>query len=535
MVHPELTIGRPLSGPLSTTSSFQEEQRDLLWRRSRLVFSIALAITSFMVALDFLIPSATNGSTEVTGLARWEWLFDGGGAAISFALGLIALFLAKGSVRQLQVVALCVIAFNVAFMLFSQVALWPDELNFLALSILLFLPAAFIPWRTGFQIALGLTAVITFLVTHSVFYAFVPAAQEFWVESGGLQSVLEIMTKGTIGIAILAGSSTAVTQTLYNLRKTAHRAKRLGNYLIERELGKGGMGQVFVAQHAFIRRPTAVKVLQPALGEGLAEIARFEREVQLSATLTHPNTITIYDFGRTDDNRFYYAMEYLEGLDLQQLVERFGPLPAPRAAFILMQACGSLAEAHAQNIIHRDIKPSNIFLTRCADLYDYVKVLDFGLAKQIGDDQSGGVSKTGVILGTPRYIAPESVTGTGDIDGRADIYGLGGVAYWMLTGQPPFTSSSSVELIVDHVKTVPRRPSELSEVPIPPELEAIVMKCLEKKQQDRFQDAVALRTALRTIQFAETWNEETAGEWWNLHESTVLGPAGHQSPGSAEI
>ncbi len=535
MMHPEVTIGRPLSGSLSTTSAFEEEQRDLLWRRSRLVFSIALAITALVVVLSLLIPETSDDPSLITGLARWEWLLDGVGPAISFALGLIALYLAKGSARRLQMVAFGVIAFNVAFMLFVQVALWPDGLNFFGLSILLFLTAAFIPWRTGFQIGLGLTAVITFLMTHSVFYAFVPAAQAFWVERGGLQSVLGQVTWGTIGIAILAGSSVAVTQALYNLRKTAHRAKRLGNYLIERELGSGGMGQVFVAQHAFIRRPTAVKVLQLAKGEDQGEIARFEREVQLSATLTHPNTITIFDFGRTHDNRFYYAMEYLEGLDLQQLVERFGPMPPARAAYILAQVCGSLAEAHAHSIIHRDIKPSNIFLTRCGDLCDFAKVLDFGLAKRIGADQASGVSKTGVVLGTPRYIAPESVTGSDDIDGRADIYCLGGVAYWMLTGQPPFTSSSSVEVIIDHVKTVPKRPSELSEVPIPPELEAIVMKCLEKKPQDRFQNAGALRAALRAIHFAETWSEEKAGEWWSLHGVADAQAAGSQSAGSANL
>ena len=225
-------------------------------------------------------------------------------------------------------------------------------------------------------------------------------------------------------------------------------------------------------------------------------MARFEREVRLSSTLTHPNTITIYDFGRTQDNEFYYAMEYLEGLDLQELVEQYGPVPAPRTAFILAQVASSLAEAHSRDIVHRDIKPSNIFLTRRGGLYDFVKVLDFGLAKEMDADATSAVlTQSGVIFGTPLYISPETVYGQDEVDGRADIYNLGGVAYWMLTGQPPFSSSRSVEVLIDHVKTIPKRPSEISELDIPPELDEIVMKCLEKKPEDRFRTAEELEEA----------------------------------------
>lgn len=299
--------------------------------------------------------------------------------------------------------------------------------------------------------------------------------------------------------------------------RTRDQPRRLGNYVIERQLGKGGMGQVFLAWHTVIRRPCAVKILHASQGEQQTAVARFEREVQLSAALTHPNTITIHDYGRTEDDQFYYVMEYLAGLDLQELIERFGPVPPARAAFILAQALGSLSEAHSRGIIHRDIKPSNIFLTHRGGLHDFVKVLDFGIAKQIDLDQAAGLTATGMVVGSPRYIAPEAVYGAEKIDGRADIYSLGAVAYWILTGKPPFTSASSIELIVEHVKTIPQRPSEVSENPIPPELDEIVMKCLEKKPEDRFQTAAEMDEALRAIDFDDAWTEGKAREWWELH------------------
>jgi serine/threonine-protein kinase len=354
-------------------------------------------------------------------------------------------------------------------------------------------------------------------------FAFVEGAEAYWAERGSLLGTSAIavlrnhLINGTVSIGILALVAHAVSKTLYSLRKTAHQAERLGNYYVEEELGAGGMGQVFRARHALIRRPTAVKVMQVSGQDAQAAVTRFEREVQLSATLTHPNSITIYDFGRTPDNRFYYVMEYLEGLDLQKLVERFGPIPPARSVFILAQACSALGEAHGRGIVHRDIKPSNIFLTQRGGLYDFVKVLDFGLAKQVSADDAAGLTKTGVAVGTPRYISPEAIKGTEHIDPRSDLYCLGAVAYWMLTGRPPFEAKSSVELLIDHVKATPDRPSQVTEVQIPPELDDIVMTCLEKDPEDRFPDAASLEAALRELPFGEPWTAEKALEWWNLH------------------
>jgi serine/threonine-protein kinase len=248
-------------------------------------------------------------------------------------------------------------------------------------------------------------------------------------------------------------------------------------------------------------------------------IARFEREVQLSATLTHPNTITIYDFGQSEDATFYYVMEYLGGMDLQRVVEKFGPVPPHRAAFILRQVCGSLAEAHTRGIIHRDLKPSNIFLTERGGLHDFVKVLDFGLAKRMapepGDVQ---LTQVGSVFGTPLFMAPETAADM-TVDHRADQYSVGCVAYWMLAGRPPFEGTSPYDVIAKHLKVPPRPPSDYSEFVNAKALDSIVLKCLEKKPADRFTDMEEVRTALEAVGFEEPWDGATAREWWNLHMS----------------
>jgi eukaryotic-like serine/threonine-protein kinase len=311
--------------------------------------------------------------------------------------------------------------------------------------------------------------------------------------------------------------SIIMTKILYNFRFNLSRAERMGKYLIKGEIGRGGMGAVFEASHAFLARPTAIKVMD-AQGENVkTAIARFEKEVKLSSSLNHPNTITIFDYGHCANHTFYYAMEMLQGMDLQKFVEKYGPLPSNRAVYILKQVCGSLAEAHGKGIIHRDLKPSNVFLTERGGIYDFVKVLDFGLAKEFRKPSEANLTQAGALLGTPRYIAPESVHSQGVVDGRTDIYMLGSVAYWILTGHPPFESTSSVDLLVDHVKTIPRRPSQISELSIPEEMDAIVMRCLEKLPENRFQTPEQLSEALSRIPSLPHWRQREAKEWWSLH------------------
>lgn len=301
-------------------------------------------------------------------------------------------------------------------------------------------------------------------------------------------------------------------------RKEIGPGTRLGKYIIEAELARGGMGRVFRARHVALRRPVAVKVMYRDPDPAAA--ARFEREIQLSVRLSHPNSITIFDCGRTPEDEFYYVMELLEGVDLQDCVERFGPMPAERAVFVSRQLCDALGEAHSLGIIHRDIKPSNIFITRLGDLHDWVKVLDFGLAKRLTAEVGPTLTLPGEILGSPRYLSPESLAGTGTVDARGDIYSLGGVMYWLLTGWPPFRSRSASRLMVDHATATPRRPSQVSELPIPKRLDRLVLACLEKKPEDRPQTIAEVDAVLGAVELDRTWDHRRARRWWEVHGLT---------------
>jgi serine/threonine-protein kinase len=513
-----LRIGRSLG--LRTTqlgSSFEREQWELLWRRTRLVIGLGLAINVVLLVVTSFVPL----NAQVTSLPVWEWknrtdlLYPG-----SFAIALAYIYLGRPGITALQVTVFVVAAFNLLSGLAEVAFLQPDVIPGFGIALVLFIPAAFIPWRVRYQVALSAMAAAGSVVMLLASYALVSEIRAFWT-SDAVRGFGEQVFLSGLGTALLGGTSIFVTWTLYGLRKTAFRARRMGNYVIHKEIGEGGMGTVYVAEHALMCRPSAVKVLETSPGADRTALARFEREVRLSSSLSHPNTITIFDFGRASDNTFYYAMEYLEGMDLERFVNRFGPIPASRAVFVLLQVTGSLAEAHDRAIVHRDLKPSNIFLTMRGGLYDFVKVLDFGLAKRIpGADAPADLTKSGVVFGTPRYLAPETVYGTAGVGPRADIYALGAVAYWMLTGRPPFTAASPVELMIDHVKTVPSRPSEISEVPIPPELDDVVMRCLEKDPEDRFHTIGELEDALRAVPDPSPWTRSRASHWWNLHMET---------------
>jgi serine/threonine-protein kinase len=523
----EQKIQVPSSGVYTTTGgSFDREMEGILWRRTRLVFLIGIGASMFVFILNVLYglePIALGGWGRALHLAH----------PLSFILGLAAVQLGSRSLARIQGIAFWVVAFNLLLVISAVAILYPFREPFLPVALLLFVMAAFLPCRNA-QIWLAGFAVVVAVVSYTLLSAIVPEVAAYWERLGSRAAFWE-RTWRVSGITMIGVVSVLVSRNLHSLHRSAHRAKRLGNYLIEKELGEGGMGQVFVARHAMICRPTAVKVMSGDQSDGPAAVARFEREVKLSASLTHPNTITIFDFGRTADNTFYYAMEYLEGLDLQRLVERFGPIPSDRAVYILSQICGSLAEAHARGIVHRDIKPSNIFITHRGGLYDFVKVLDFGLAREVKQAADSGLTKTGMVFGTPRYIAPESVYGANRADARSDLYNLGGVAYWMLTGTHLFGGSSSLDLIIDHVKTIPQHPKEVSELPIPDELDALVMKCLEKEPRDRFQTAEALKEALLAVALPERWSQGRARDWWALHAPEAFDAVDYDSSASGGL
>jgi serine/threonine-protein kinase len=303
-------------------------------------------------------------------------------------------------------------------------------------------------------------------------------------------------------------------------------AQRMGSYELVSRLGAGGMGEVWRAHHQLLARPAAVKLIRPeTLAKDEADqrvtLARFEREAQATAALYSPHTIQLYDFGITESGTFYYVMELLHGLDLETLVSRFGPLPAARVTYLLLQVCDSLGEAHAQGLIHRDIKPANIYVCRYGRRLDHVKVLDFGLVKYRERDDERDIRLTAPdhVSGTPAFIAPEQVMGE-SVDGRTDVYQLGCVAFWLLTGTNVFRGKSAVATMMMHVQTVPDPPSHRSEQAIPEALDQLVLSCLEKDPARRPQSIDRLAELLRSCDVGDPWTEEAARNWWELHMPT---------------
>lgn len=313
------------------------------------------------------------------------------------------------------------------------------------------------------------------------------------------------------GLGIFA--FTLVVETLQaSLRKEALSFRRIGQYVLLQEIGRGANGMVYRARHALLRRPVAIKLLSPdQTNEDTA--ARFENEVQMTSQLTHPNTVAIYDYGRTPEGLFYYAMEYLSGIDLDQLTRKFGPQPEGRVIHILRQVCGSLAEAHRIGLIHRDIKPANILLTRRGGLCDVVKVLDFGLVKVRHLHGPDKISANAVV-GTPHFIAPEAVKTPQAVEARSDLYSVGAVGYWLLTGKTLFDSGDVEELLDGHVNAMPKKPSERLGRPLSRDLEELLMSCLAKTPERRPSSAESLEAALTRCASAESWSVQDAQKWW---------------------
>jgi eukaryotic-like serine/threonine-protein kinase len=315
------------------------------------------------------------------------------------------------------------------------------------------------------------------------------------------------------GVAVTM--ATLVCRIIYGLRKQVQAARKLGQYTLLQPLGAGAMGEVFLASHALLRRRTAIKLLRAdSDGHGLE---RFEREVQLTSQLTHPNTIAIYDYGRTADGLFYYVMEYLEGVDLDGLIEVDGPQPPGRVIHILRQVCGALEEAHGLGLLHRDIKPANLFLCRRRGVPDLVKVLDFGLVKEVGGSEEVSPQRAHMLVGTPLYMAPEAIITPGRVDMRGDLYSLGAVGYALLTGCHVFEGSTSVELCSHHLHTPPTPPSARLGRELPRDLCDILLRCLAKHPSDRFASARELRAALDACADARTWTDEDAERWWEAN------------------
>ncbi len=331
-----------------------------------------------------------------------------------------------------------------------------------------------------------------------------------------------------IFLALAVAFAAYGTHRIEMLRREAVEARKLGQYRLKQRLGAGGMGEVYLAEHVLLKQPCAVKLIRPERAGDTAVLRRFEREVQATARLKHWNTVQIYDYGHAADGTFYYVMEYLPGPTLEGLVTRHGPLPPARAVHLLRQACAALREAHAGGLIHRDIKPANMMVCERGGVHDVLKLLDFGLVKAVGlDNREETLTQQGAIAGTPAYMSPEQASGQEDLDARTDVYSLGAVAYFLLTGQPPFRRDRAIQLLVAHIHEPVRPLTDLAEVPA--DLQEVVLRCLEKEPGRRFPDTTGLQEALAACGCAGRWTEDLAARWWQTQGLTGTAPEGAQA------
>ena len=447
-------------------------------------------------------------------------LMDGGIALASLGVWLLA---GEGRVPPARLLTLglvyeVAICFALAF-----TAYWQWSLDLGVIPPLIWVPAVIIffplimpgPPRQmlAAAIAAGLTAPLALLVL------------DLW---GKVSPTTDDYIRSVVNSAFGVGFAYMGARVVYGLGRQVAAARELGSYRLEARLGEGGMGEVWRARHRMLARPAAIKLIRPALdGRGLTDELqrRFEQEAQAIARLRSPHTVEVFDFGVADNGAFYYAMELLDGLDADALVRRFGPLPPDRTIYLLRQVCHSLAEAQACGLVHRDIKPANIFLCRYGEDHDFVKVLDFGLVKALdaraehAARAAPGLTAENAVQGTPAFIAPEQAMGDANVDGRADIYATGCVAYWLLTGQHVFTADTPMGILIHHASTPPTRPSERIDRPIPPGLEGLIMECLAKDPADRPQTARELSLRLAQTPGGDSWNEDRARAWWAAHQS----------------
>ncbi len=501
-----------------STPELTAETNELLRDRLRIA-----ALLLFAAFLTFLVRSLWQLDQFQT---RLDWSLLTAHATVTVLTGLIGLRLCTQCTtvrKHVRVAELLVFGGSGVFFLFLSWSFLTEssQAGYLRSIVpmwllLIFTYALYVPntWRRA-AIVIGLMALGPVVLLIG-----------FWLASPSFQAVIQanadfqgfVFENATV---ILISASIAVwgVHTIGSLRRQVFEAKQLGQYKLKQEIGAGGMGQVYLAEHVLLKRPCAIKLIRREKTGDSRVLARFEREVKATAKLTHWNTVEIFDYGRADDGTFYYVMEYLPGMNLGELVEMNGPLPPVRAIYLLLQICDALGEAHHANLIHRDIKPGNIFAAHRGGVYDVAKLLDFGLAKPLVEmDGDSQLTQEGGITGSPLFMSPEQAFGDQAPDARSDIYALGAVAYYLLTGKPPFDGVNPMRILAAHMSETPQPPSDL-DADIPEDLSDVVLRCLAKKPEDRFQTAAALYVALEACaeQAPERWTRESARAWWENH------------------
>jgi serine/threonine-protein kinase len=415
----------------------------------------------------------------------------------------------------------------------------PDFILLLALTLAMVSRAIWVPSSPRRSLLLGLAVGVELVV--AMYYAFNdPRAVAVWVagEPGVRDATPERLAR-YVALNVAAWwcltliVTTAASRVIYGLRRDIRNAKRLGQYQLEQKLGEGGMGIVYRAKHAMLQRPTAVKLLLPGR-TGAHNLKRFEAEVRQTARLNHPNIVTIFDYGHTADGIFYYAMEYIDGATLDDAVEQSGAMPSGRVLHVLRAVTAALVEAHGVGLIHRDIKPANVMLFlphEFGGVAEGVKLLDFGLVKQVNHDGAIQLTNADAISGTPQYMPPEAIRDPEHVDGRADLYAVGAVGYYLLTGRHVFEGASVVEVCGHHLHTPPVPPSERVQHAISSELEALILQCLAKDPGARPQTARELERKLAACACDEAWSPEAAHAWWLSRRSArSAATSSRQSP-----
>ena len=491
-----------------------------------------LRVIAWIYAAGFLVGELAVLALEADLREQYKHFYGWGPGSISMAVAL-AVAAAAGSRRlslqtimnigvAFEVVAAYGIAFAAYWGVYRGLEYEPQHLavfglSFVAPWIMFYTIVIPNPPRKAFWAAtLAATSVpVVLLLTMRYGGTTIEFSPGWWIGS-------VVVPYGMIVVTAYIGA-----RVVFKLGTAVREAREMGSYRLVERLGQGGMGEVWRAKHRMLARPAAIKLVRPdvlgvssSAGDEHREkvLGRFEREAQTTALMRSPHTIELYDFGIDDDGIFYYVMELLDGYDLETLVQRFGPLPPERAVHLLSQVCDSLAEAHGASLIHRDIKPANIYVCRYGRRTDFVKVLDFGLVKRRQDapDEVKMTAEHGV-GGTPAYMAPEQAGEDEHVDGRADIYALGCVAYWLVTGEMVFQARTPIEMIAHHVQTPPVPPSQRTELDVPKELDDVILACLEKDPNQRPQSADELARRLYACEGVSQWTPQRAQEWWDLH------------------
>jgi hypothetical protein len=529
------------SGTPYTDSQSREEMRAFLQKRLR-QFGGMLALVFGMFFTWRLTASFIGDDSPSRAYLPWQ--------AISVAAFGSFWFVCRGRprsirfLRALEFLGLCVAAAGATTMcLRISYLARPDTVLLLCLTYTLIARSIMVPSTARRTLLFGAFFAVPFLLAvffiHRTHHD--PSIYKAAADPRLLASATTMAARWTIvgGLWWIASQviATATSKVIYGLRQEVRDARRLGQYTLTEKVGQGGMGVVYRAKHAMLRRPCAIKLLPPDRF-GAEAVTRFEREVQLTASLSHPNTIRVFDYGRTPEGIFYYVMEFLEGASLDEIVAESGPLPPGRVIHILDQVAGALSEAHGIALIHRDIKPANIFLTQQGGVPDVAKVLDFGLVKRVsrtnGEDTTiQALTNDDSFSGTPLYMAPEAITSPEELDARTDLYSLGAVGYFLLTGQEVFGGRNLVEVCSHHLHSAVVPPSQRLGKPISDDLDSLILACLEKSPAQRPPDARSLQNSLRACRDARSWTEEDARNWFGLHGSSLRARQSRSQVGGA--